>query len=114
MNYLRDNSGDPFKKLRAMMVRFGYCPTNPNDAFPVEYHKDGFAVCMFNYDSTPTVAFGYIEGDKWTACIGTTGVMELFQFKNMPMAIMKKAIRHPENAYKIFNKYDIEKTLDVL
>ena len=114
MNYLRDNSGDPFKKLRAMMERFGYHPTNPNDAFPVEYRKDGFSVCMFNYDSTPTVALGYIEGEKWKVHIGTTGTMELFQFKNIPMAIMKKAIRHPENAYKIFNKYDIERALKKL
>ncbi len=115
MNYLRDNSGDPFKKLRAMMERFGYHSMNPDNPFPVEYHKDdGFAVCMFNYDSTPTVSIGYVEGEKWTAHIGTTGVMELFQFKNMPMAIMKKAIRHPENAYKVFNKYDIERALKKL
>lgn len=114
MNYLRDNSEDPFKKLRAMMERFGYCSMSPNDTFPVEYRKGGFAVCLFNFLSTPTVSLGYIENEKRTVHIGTTGTIELFQFKNIPMAIMKKAIRHPENAYNIFNKYDIERALKKL
>ena len=113
MNYLRDNSGDPFKKLRDMMERFGYHSMNSYEPYPVEYRKDGFSVCLFNYDSTPTVTFRNIE-EKYAVCIGTTGVMEIFQFKNIPMAIMKKAIRHPENAYSIFNKYDIETALKKL
>lgn len=113
MNYMRDNSEDPFKKLRAMMVRLGYHPMNSYEPYPVDYRKDGFSVCLFNYDSTPTVSFRNVEEER-AVCIGTTDGMLAFQFRNIPMAIMKKAIRHPENAYSIFNKYDIERAINKL
>lgn len=104
---------DPLKKVRDLVVRCGYVPMSTYEPYPVDYRKDGFSVCLYIYDSTPTVYFRNIEEEQ-AVCIGTTNEMLAFQFKNIPMAIMKKVIRHPENAYSIFNKYDIERALKKL
>lgn len=104
---------DPLKNIRDIVVRWGYVPMRSYEPYPVDYRKDGFSVCLFIYDSTPTVTFRNVEEEK-AVCIGTTDGMLAFQFKNILMAIMKKAIRHPENAYSIFNKYDIERALKKL
>lgn len=114
MKRIKDSElADPFKKIRVMMIRFGYEAMNSYEAYPVEYRKDGFSVCLFNYDSTPTATIRNVMEER-AVCIGTTDGMLAFQFKNIPMAIMKKAIKHPENAYKIFNDYEIERALKKL
>lgn len=112
---------DRFKLLREFVVRLGYVPREDcrHMVYPSAYCKDNFTITfslwnIFGSQRLVTVVdFFYNNGQKMEP-VATTNSMTAFRYHNIPMPVMKNAIRNPSRAFAIFNNWETEKTLQIL
>lgn len=105
---------DYFKMMRKYVEGLGYKPVERRK-FPGEYCKDGYYV-RFSLEQVYMNRFRNvydlrkIVGNKVIG-IGATKTLLSYQFNNIPLSVMKRAIKNPEKAIVIFNNWEAKHIL---
>ena len=108
---------DYFKMMRKYVEGLGYKP-NQRRTFPSEYCKDGYYV-RFSQEQIYMNRFRNVYDlrkivDSKAIGIGATRTLLSYQFNNIPLSVMKRAIKNPEKAIIIFNNWETKHILNEL
>ena len=112
---------DQLKTLRIFAEKYGYVPTDDcrHMIYPTIYCKDNFIIAFSVWNQFRSrrlfvvVEFRYMNEIK-SEHIATTGGISEYRYRNVPMQVMKKAIKNPSHAITIFNNWETEKALQIL
>ena len=105
---------DYFEMMRKYVEGLGYKPTD-HGTFPGEYGKDGYYI-RFAQEQVYMNRFRNVYDlrkivDGKVIGIGATRTLLSYQFNNIPLAVMKRAIKNPEKAIVIFNNWEAKHIL---
>lgn len=105
---------DYFRMMRKYVEGLGYKPTERR-TFPGEYCKDGYYI-RFSLEQVYMNRFRNVYDlrkivDGKVIGIGATRTLLSYQFDNIPLTVMKRAIKNPEKAIVIFNNWETKHIL---